>query len=350
MKNKKGISLLAIIIIALAITLGISAYYFQSQSQNQPQKYAGAEKIVFGVETSLLTAPVWIAENKGYFQEQGLDVEIKEFDSGRAALAAMLKEGNPENLDMVTAAQTPVMFNSFARDDYAIISAMVTSINDLKVIARKDKGIQHPSHLKGKKIGITKGSTGHYFLYLFLDYYGLKFSDVEAVDMKAGELAQAIVDGRVDAISTWEPHISKARKQLGENALVTDIRYLFREDFYFISYKNFIAKNPIALERFLKAIDKAEEFIKENRAESIGIVSERLKLDKKAADSLWDDYNYRLVLDQSIVKTLQEEAKWAIENKLVNATQIPDYSNYIFPDALEKVKPKASTLTVSGEK
>jgi len=45
------------------------------------------KEIHLGCETSLLTAPVWIAENKGCFQEEGLNVKIKGFDSGKASSA-----------------------------------------------------------------------------------------------------------------------------------------------------------------------------------------------------------------------------------------------------------------------
>ncbi len=143
------------------------------------EKPAGPlEKITFGGETSILPSAVWVAENKGYFQEEGLDVRIKEFGSGRTALATMLNEGN---LDMVTVAQTPVMFNSFDRNDYVIMAAMVYSDNDVKILARQNKGIKSPSDLKGKIVGITKGSTGHFFLGLFLTHSGLMLSEIKTI-------------------------------------------------------------------------------------------------------------------------------------------------------------------------
>src|SRR3989338_2282312 len=336
-----------LVIIALALALSVGIWYLLEQTKS-PSKYAGAtDTIVFGVETSLLTAPIWIAENKGYFQEQGINVEIKEFDSGRAALTAMLKEGNPDNLDMVTAAQTPVMFNSFERDDYAIISTMVTSTNEQRIIARKNSGILSPADLKGKKVGVTKSSTGHYFLHLFLNYHKLTDKDVEMIDLKAGELSKAIADGRVDAISTWEPHLLNGKNQLGENGLLMQVNYLFREDFYFIPNKDFIASNPEVLEKFLRAIEQAEQFIEDNRVEAVTIVSERLKLDKAQVDALWDDYDYQLTLDQSVLKVLEQEAQWAMENNLTTATKAPDYRNYIYVDTLKKVKPEAVKITIS---
>ncbi len=199
---------LSIILVVIGISVG--------GCQGQPVKPEEIEKITLGVETSLLTAAVWVAENKGYFEREGLDLTIKDFDSVRTALATMLNEGN---LDMVTVAQTPVMFNSFDRDDYVIIATMVYSDNDVKILTRQDKGTKNPSDLRGKTVGITKGSTGHFFLGLFLIHSGLQLSEIETIDIEASELPQALVDGRVDANSTWEPHIWNAKKLMGENAV-----------------------------------------------------------------------------------------------------------------------------------
>ena len=304
--------------------------------------YTGTvEKIVFGVEMSLLPSLVWVAENQGYFSEQGLDVEIKEFDSGKNAFKTMLEQGN---LDMVTVAQTPVMFNSFNRNDYRIIAGMVSSYKDVNILARKDKGISKPEDLKGKKIGATAGSTGHYFLGLFLTHNGLILSDIEISDFKATELAQALIDGKVDAISSWEPNIYNARKQLGENAIILPNKDIFREDFYFVPNKAFLDKNPQAIERFLKAIEKAEEFIKNYNEKAINITAERLKINQEFVASVWGDFDFNLLLDQSVLSVLENEARWAISNNLTNATEIPNYLNYIYTDALKKVKPEAVAI------
>lgn len=321
------------------LALAVAGYGWLSQKQRRPT--GPIEKIMFGVETSLLPAAVWIAEAKGYFQEEGLDVEIREFASGRTALKTMLEEGN---LDMVTVAQTPVVLNSFKRSDYAIIAAMVSSDSDVKVLARKDRGIQAPLDLKGKTIGITKGSTGHFFLGSFLSHNGINNSEVETSDLEAARLAQALVDGQVDAISTWEPHISRAQSLLGESALLFDSGGIFREDFYFVPNKTFIDQHPEALKRFLKAIDRGETFIQKNSEEAIDIVSKRLKIERKLTASIWNDFKFRLFLDQSMLVTLEDEARWAIKNKLTDKTKIPNYLNFIYPAALEAIKPDAVTI------
>ena len=323
-------------IIKLSVALYVIAILLATDTYAQEKG-----EIILGVETSILPSPVWVAENKRYFQEEGLNVKIKEFGSGRSALKTMLTEGN---LDMVTCAQTPVMFNSFTRNDYAIIAGMVYSDNDVKVLARQDKGIAKALDLKGKKVGTTKGSTGHYFLGLFLVYSGISFPDVKVADFEATQLTQALVDGLVDAISTWEPHIMNAKKSLGKKAILLSSKGLFREDFYFVAKKDFVKNNPDALKRFLKTINRAEKVIQKNKEEAINIVCQRLNLNRELVTSIWNEFNFELFLDQSTLTTLENEARWAIRNKLTDRTKVPNYLNFIYLDAMEAVKPEGVTI------
>ena len=296
------------------------------------------EKIVLGAETVVHASPVWIAEKKGYFKEEGLNVEIKEFASGRTALLTML---TGEGIDLATAAQTPVIINSFKRNDYAIIGGMVYTEKDIKLLARQDRGIKAPKDMNGKTVGITTGSSGHFFLDLFLSSHRLLMSDVKMVDLEPTRLSQALIQGELDAIATWEPHIYQARKALGDRALLLPSEGLYREDFYFIVRKDYLKDHPEALKRFLRAIEKGEAFIQKNRNEAMEIVRERLKLGVEVVKATWDDFIFRLFLDQSILTSLEDEARWAIINGLTDAEKMPNYLDYIHTEALKAIKPGA---------
>lgn len=304
-------------------------------SGNPPEQ---VEKIVLGAETAPHSSPVWIAENKGYFREQALNVEIKEFESGRTALRSML---SGEGIDIATAAQTPVVFNSFSRNDFAIVGGMVYSDNDIKMLARADKGIHSPADLKGKLVGMTAGSSGHFFLGLFMAYHQLRASDIKTTDMEPARLSQAIIEGQVDAIATWEPHLYKARKGLGDKAFLLSSGGIYRDDFYFIARKEFIHNKLGALKRFLMAIEKAEGFIQKNNKEARDVVMQRLKLDREILNGTWHSFQFALFLDQSILTCLEDEARWAIRNQLTEATKVPNYLHFLYTDALKAVKPEA---------
>jgi ABC-type nitrate/sulfonate/bicarbonate transport system substrate-binding protein len=320
--------------------LGAAGYIIFRQTGSE-MRIDPPGKIIFGVDFSVISGPVWIAENRGYFEEEGLDVKITDYPSGRTALAEMVEK---ENLDMVTVAQTPVMYNGFSRSNYSIVVGMACSWDDVLLLVRRDQGVTTGADLKGKRIGTPVGSSGHFFLDLLLFYSGLRMSDVRVIDIDAPDLPNALSEGRVDAIAVWQPHINNARKLLGENALLLPSKNIYREDFYIVARNDFIRDNLEALKRFLKALDRAENFIQQNRKEAVDIVAGRLKLDRGVVGSFWDGYEFKLFLDQTILIDLEAEARWAIENSHTTETRVPDYLDFIYTEALEAVKPEAVNI------
>ncbi len=332
-------TILLIIIILILLAAGI--FIWQQTSEPSVPEYAGPLlKATLGVETSLLPAAVWVAENQGYFQEQGLDLTIKEFDSGRLSFLDMLDNG----VDISTVAPTPIMFNSFNRQDFSVFSTFVYSYDDVKVIVRNGSNIKTAQDLKGKKVGTPAGTTGQFFLAAFLTYENMAESDVEAVNIKPSDLPNALNTGKVDAIIIWEPHAYNAQKLLGNNAIRLPSSEVYRETFNFMVMNDFAQNNPEVLKRFLAAIDQATIFIKKNKKEAQDIVAQRLGLDKQVMTVLWDDFTFEISLAQSLIITLEDEARWAIKNNLTNKKQVPNYLNYIYLDALQEVNPKAISI------
>lgn len=330
--NQSGGKKPVLILVALGIL--ISGFYLYQK----PTKPADLVEVTLGVETSILPASVWVAENKGYFQDEGLDLTIVPYDSGRLSLLALLEDG--DDIDICTVAPTPIMFKSFERHDFTIISTFAYSYEDVKVIARKDHGIEEAADLVGKKIGTPFGTTGQFVLEVFLIYNGLSTSSVEAVDISPQELPGSLDNGLVDAIVIWEPFAYQAKALLGSRGIALPSSEVYKETFNFVVMENFAVENPGALHQFLKAIDTAMTFIELNKGESQQIVADRLDLDVESVVAFWDDFVFELSLSQSLLITLEDEARWALRNDLVDATEAPNYLDFIYEDALKAFKPE----------
>ena len=326
-----------IITVIVIVLLGISILYFTTWKQSQ--KYSGPiEKVSIGISaTSLLPSLVIIAKEKGYFLEEGIDIKIKGYSMGKKALEATFKG----EVDMCTVADMPVVTNSFKRNDFAVFGTILQGAQHAKCLARKDRKISIPQDIVGKKVATSLWTTAHYFMATFFTFNRLDYGDVEIVDLNPPEMVKAIIEGSVDAIFTWEPNIYQAEKELGDNGVIlpSDVGYL--ATFNLVSKNDFIENNQQLLKRILKALIKAEEFIKDNREESIDIIAAHLKTDSKIIDKLWDIYEFRVSLTQAFLITLEDEARWFIKNKLTSETEVPNYLDYIYMDALEAVKPKA---------
>lgn len=297
--------------------------------------------IKLAAEMSLLPATVWIAENKGFFKKHKVNLTIQEHDSGRNALESMLKDNT---INISTVAQTPVVFNSFKNEPYVIFATMAYSLDDIKVLARKDHQISKPEDLKGKKIGATKRSTGHYFLEGFLTHYNYDLNDVELKDINASKLEAKLVAGEVSAITSWEPHISKAEKAIGKNNLTLMISPTpFRKDFFFTAPKEFAKNHGDQLEQFLEALVEAEDYIKNHPEESQSIIAKRLNTDLALIKKIWDTFTFEISLEQSIMLNLEDEAVWA-EKFSSTRMEIPNYFDFIDTKPLTKVKPHGVNL------
>jgi NitT/TauT family transport system substrate-binding protein len=328
-------------IAVIAVGAILSVMWFWSSRPPTHKTSGPLEKVTVGAETSLLTAAIWLAESKGYFESEGLDVTIKEFDSGKASFQAML---DGVGIDISTVAPTPIMFSSFKRDDFAIFATFVYSYDDVKVIARKDKGIATAKDLKGKKVGTPAGTTGQFFLNAFLTDNGILASDVEELDFSPSDLPGALEKNQVDAIVIWEPHGYLARRRLGGNAARLPSSEVYKETFNYVVMKEYAARHPEILAKFLRATDTATAFITEKTAEAQDIVARRLMLDSNTTVALWDDFRFEMSLDQALIRTLEQEGIWAIRNGLVDEPKIPNYLEYIHLESLKTINPKAVTI------
>jgi NitT/TauT family transport system substrate-binding protein len=172
---------------------------------------ASAEPIKLGMSTWLGYAPLYLAKEKGFFQKQGVDVEVVVIESPsdrRAAFAADKIQGMATTVDthvMTAAAENPIPVKQ--------VLALDDSHGGDGMVAKKE--IKTIKDLKGKTVAAQLGAGASYFwLNYVLSQNGMKLADLKAIDMKAGDAGSAFVAGKVDAAVTWEPWLSRAKATL----------------------------------------------------------------------------------------------------------------------------------------
>ena len=298
------------------------------------------EKVTVGISKSFLSIPVYIAQKQGFFSDEGLDVTVKEYSSGKMATKALFAG----EVDMSTVADMPVVFNSFKRNDFCIFATFTYSYPFVKIIARKDVGIKTGANLKSRRVGVNRGTSSHFFLEVFLIHNRLSSSDVEMINIKTVDLPTALKNNEVDAISVWQPYTQKAMQLLGDNAIELPSSKIYRTTFSFAVMKMFAKEHPEILQKFPRAIDKAATFIRKDREKAQEIIAGSFNLDKNVVNAAWDDFVFKISLDQALLVSWDNIGRWAIKNGLVNKKKIPNYLNYICLDALQAVKPNSITI------
>ena len=299
-----------------------------------------AERLVLGVAVDPLSALCFIAEEKGYFTGQGLDIQIKRYRSGKLALNGLFRG----ETDVVTVSEIPIVLSSFAHPNMRILATIGRHDSDGTIIARGDKGIASAQDLPGKAIAVQRDSAMHYFLYLFLLKNGLAQKDVTIVFEDPDGMMAALTSGRIDVLVTREPFLSKTGELLGNTMVVLKEPYLYTRMHELVTTDEFLKGNEVATLKLLRALLKAEEYVKKNTADSIAIIAKHLEMPRKPIADGWDAMWLRLSLTQRLLLAMEDETLWAIKGRLVEASNIPDYLPIFSPGLLQTLKPFAITV------
>jgi len=300
---------------------------------------AAAEPLRLSLSLTPLSLPFFVADEKGYFAAEGVQLAINEVVGGHRTMQQLL-EGSA---DLATSSEAVVMFKSFQRSDFAIIASFVTSEDDVKIITRADTGISTPRQLAGKTVATVTGSASNYYLDTLLLYSGVDPKKVRLRNLAPEAMADALQHKEVDAIAIWEPIPFKALQAVpGARMLPKSSTY--RLTFNLVARKSLLGTRDADLAAMLRALERAQQFIDHHQLEAKDILRKRLQLDQAFIDWIWTRYSYRLSLDQSLLTTLEGEARWARQEGLVRGDRSPNYLNFIYAGPLLQVRPSCVSI------
>ncbi len=252
------------------------------------------ERLTMAIGMEPLNSLTIIAEEKGFFFDEGLDIEFKEYPSGKRALNQGMVSGNA---DIATSACTPIVFKSFKDRDFSIIATIGSSNNEIRIVARRDRGILEP-----------------------------------------------IEKSEIDAFSMREPYVSESLRLIGDNAIVFSEPDLFIKKYHIVVHNTFIKNRPEVIKSILRALVRAERFVNNNFNESVSIVSKKLNVEQEKIRKILLQMDLSVSLDQTIINIFENVAKWAIKYRMVNGSELPNYLDYIYIAGIDEIVPDAVTI------
>ncbi|MBC8022788.1 MAG: ABC transporter substrate-binding protein [Burkholderiales bacterium] len=224
--------------------------------------------IAVGGKTLFYYLPLTVAERKGYFKDEGLEVEIPDFPGGARALQALVGG----SADMVSGAYEHTI-NMLAKKQPIKAVVLQAKYSSIVLLLPKDKAAKYRGgrDLKGLKIGVTApGSSTNMFVNNLLAKDGLKPTDVSIVGVGTGAGAFAALDkGEIDAISNLDPVITQL-ESTGKFVAVADSRTeKGMKDIYGGDYhasviyitEEYIKKNPNTVQAVVNAMVRADKWI-----------------------------------------------------------------------------------------
>lgn len=197
--------------------LAILTLLLTACSQQSQQGVPDLGKIQVGYLPSTGFFGFYVAKEKGYFEEQGLDVELTSFKSGSEMIAPL----STGQLDVGAGEPGTGLFNAANQDlDVRVVcgfSSQAAGRGGVPILVRKDLAdsgeVTKPADLKGRKIGVNvpRGMV-EYSVAKYLAKDGLTIDDVEMVPIPFPDMPAALANKAVDAAMVTYPGAAKAIK------------------------------------------------------------------------------------------------------------------------------------------
>jgi ABC-type nitrate/sulfonate/bicarbonate transport system substrate-binding protein len=323
-------------IIFIIIIILFSAFGLTCSPKSYPEKPVS---ITLGGLVSEANLMFFVAEDQHFFEQNGIIFVHKIYGTGVETIGELMNY----KLDIAGSAEYPFAAKAFETDSISII-ANIDKSYVIDFLGLTDRGINSIADIKGKRIGLPRGTLLEFYLGRFLDLNGMSIQDVTLINLSAGQELEAIAQGTVDGAVTRDPWKSKIREQNANRLVSWSVQSNQAAYSILICRNDWIKQHKDVVKRFLTSLAQAEAFIAEHPAEAKAILQKRYGYDDEHIARVWAENQFSLSLEQSLVFALEDEARWTLSNNPTKVNKIPDFGNYIYIDGLKAVKPEAVNI------
>lgn len=324
-----------LLLLVLFAGLGLGFYIQQGLESRSP-----ILSIRIAVSQTPLSTPFYVARDQGYFADHGIEVELLPYVGGHRCFNALI-EGEA---DLATTSDSVIMFNSFGDTQFSILASFVESDNDIKIVSAPDQHIQSASELRGKRIGIIHNSASEFFLHTLLLINGVPADSITLVPLRPDAMVSALDSGEIDAAAMWEPFAQEAAQLSNRGEPILNSRGIYTLSFNLITMRDLATPQLEAHRRVIAALNDATRFIAVNPARSQRSIATQLQRDPLKIGHGWDDYLFKLSLSNSLISTLEHEARWALNHNRVAPQSVPNYRALVDARALIATDATASQI------
>ena len=186
----------------------------------------------------------------------------------------MLEALNSDKLDFGSAGSAPPIFAQAARENLLYVASQPAGLNSEGILVRNGAGIAKLEDLKGKRIGVAKGTSGHHFLLAALDKAGLRPADVRISYLAPADATAAFGKAELDAWVVWDPFLAIGEKVHGAQVLTKDVRVVHSNNFL-LANKEFSLRNPALLKRIVDRLSEVGRWAEDNRPQLAQLLTDQ---------------------------------------------------------------------------
>jgi ABC-type nitrate/sulfonate/bicarbonate transport system substrate-binding protein len=291
----------------------------------------GQTKMTIATGVDPVFSAYYVAQQEGLFKKHELDVRINTGPSG-SAMVAFLVNGQIES---AFGSEIAGVANHNLDPNVVVVAQATRLVRWIAVVGRN---VDTLDQLKGKKVGIARGSGGEVFWLAMIDKLKLNPADYTVVNVEAPEMVAALERGNIDAYAVWEPWVTRGLAAIKNTKVLRTQEGILEQGVYVYMNRGWIQKNPAPAEAFIRALVDATDLINHDRKRAAKDVSDFLKnLDPATVEQLMAKLTFEMELSDFTVNLFRlAEAQLKAQGKLAKPL---DWSGFIYPELMRKVLP-----------
>jgi NitT/TauT family transport system substrate-binding protein len=298
-------------------------------------------KIRLGVHTQLMGVPDVIAIRQGYFKQEGLEVDWRRFALGKEGRDAMIAGA----IDVNSTATTPFMIGLDKGVSYTAVAVNSIFCGTNHIVVRKESDINNVGQLKGKKVGIPKGTVTEFiFLSKVMPSYGLKPGDLETPNIPdAKDRIPSLLAKAIDAAMVADPFVAIAEHEGLVRAIDNFCKY-DQMPFMLTVTNKILKEQPDAVVAYLRGWLRAVKLLKDEPEKAAAVYTDEQKsLGREVPVAVIDKALRRMRWEPDITPAietyLKDQAKELVAGTIEGRIKaVPDLSRSLNRDLLAKAK------------
>ena len=202
--------------------------------------------------------------------------------------------------------------------------------------------------LKGKKIGIAKGTGSEIFWRRVLEKRNLKLADYTMVDVEAPEMLAATERGDIDGFAVWEPWPTRTLMAVKGTKILQTAEGIYNNINFVYMNRGWIEQNKATAEKFMLSLVEANDLIEKDRPNAAKMVAKFLKMPLELATELMPKVEFDMDWQDRSLGAIQIAEGQLADQKKLKAPL--DYTKYVYTDLLKAVRPANVKISKLPEK
>lgn len=285
-----------------------------SCSQDRPK--SEPRPIRFAYQNSIGSALCVIALDKGFFTSYGVKVKPFPFNSGPACAEAL----HTGAADIATMGDSSAIITLRRNQNVSLLVSHASGEHRHRMMVGSDSEYMNIKDLKGKRVGVKKGTSTYGGLLKYLQVNNLDPYMFEIVNIKPSTMPEALASGSIEAFAASEPTPSLASMQ-GAHELTTFGNLGNNYPILTLVNREFASSRPEDIAAFMAALADAESFIRQNPGVATQIIAQKLNMSLEITQKAMQRHDFTLDLGETVLSSLSQTARFLHSEGVID--QVP---------------------------